>query len=60
MWISIASFIVGGMLGFFIACILAMSKRLSSLGPDFDELTVVERPQPADFKSLSPNEMDFS
>lgn len=43
MWVSIASLMVGSFLGFFIACILASSKRLSELDPGLNELAIGER-----------------
>jgi hypothetical protein len=42
MWLCIASLMVGGLLGFFIAGILAASKRLSELDHGFEEAAVDE------------------
>ena len=43
MWVGIASFMLGGFLGFFIACILASSKRLYEPDSELDELAIGER-----------------
>jgi hypothetical protein len=43
MWLSILGLMVGGLLGFFIAGILAASKRLPELDPRFDEFALDER-----------------
>ncbi len=41
MWVSILSLMIGGLLGFFIAGVLAASKRVADLDPD--ELALSER-----------------
>jgi hypothetical protein len=43
MWIGILSFMVGGLLGFFIAGILAASRRFPELDPELYDLALGER-----------------
>ncbi len=43
MWVGIASLMLGFLLGFFVAGILAASKRASELNPGLDELAAGER-----------------
>ena len=42
MWMIIVSLMVGGVLGFFLACILTASARRSELDPRLDESAIGE------------------